>query len=209
MHPSFPFNNQVPNIGAPAQTTAEDPELAMAITASLQSDSAVRPTAPNTHPPSSSTTPSTQNSENGKKKWENYEAGTSSTTTDYHPNTDTNTYSQIVPTAPINAITPSSIPSAPPMPDMVDDDGPIHYPSIDSSSTPINLSETGPCDENEKSNNDSSSCVICLDSPVEGACIPCGHMAGCMICLNEIKAKNWGCPVCRTKIDQVVRLYAV
>lgn len=55
----------------------------------------------------------------------------------------------------------------------------------------------------------SSSCVICLDGPVEGAFIPCGHMAGCMPCLNEIKAKNWDCPVCRGKVDQVLRLYSV
>ncbi|KAL6325365.1 hypothetical protein AAG906_023210 [Vitis piasezkii] len=47
-----------------------------------------------------------------------------------------------------------------------------------------------------------SSCVICLDAPMEGACIPSDHMAGCMSCLNEIKAKKWGCPVCRAKIDQ-------
>lgn len=93
------------------------------------------------------------------------------------------------------------VPSAPPLSDMVDDDGPIHYPSIDSVSAP---SEKG-----KESNNDSSTCVICLDAPVEGACIPCGHMAGCMSCLTEVKGKNWGCPVCRAKIDQVVRLYAV
>nr|XP_043628367.1 putative E3 ubiquitin-protein ligase XBAT35 [Erigeron canadensis] len=55
----------------------------------------------------------------------------------------------------------------------------------------------------------SSLCVICLDAPVEGACIPCGHMAGCMSCLNEIKSKKWDCPACRAKINQVVRLYAV
>jgi hypothetical protein len=27
--------------------------------------------------------------------------------------------------------------------------------------------------------------------------------------LNEVKAKKWGCPVCRAKIDQVIKLYAV
>ncbi|KAF7144481.1 hypothetical protein RHSIM_Rhsim04G0180400 [Rhododendron simsii] len=48
----------------------------------------------------------------------------------------------------------------------------------------------------------SSLCVICLDALVEGACIPCGHMVGCMSCLNEIKGKKWSCPVCRTKITQ-------
>ena len=53
--------------------------------------------------------------------------------------------------------------------------------------------------------------AICIEAPIEGACIPCGHMAGCMACLNEIKAKKGVCPVsvCRGKINQVVRLYAV
>ncbi|KAF9607610.1 hypothetical protein IFM89_037538 [Coptis chinensis] len=31
-----------------------------------------------------------------------------------------------------------------------------------------------------------SSCAICLDAPIEGACIPCGHMPGCMSCLSNI-----------------------
>ncbi|GJY42317.1 ankyrin repeat-containing protein [Tanacetum coccineum] len=61
----------------------------------------------------------------------------------------------------------------------------------------------------EKKDVYSSLCVICLDAPVEGALIPCGHMAGCMSCLTEIKGKKMGCPVCRTNIDQVIRLYVV
>ncbi|KAJ0594779.1 putative transcription factor C2H2 family [Helianthus annuus] len=205
-HSAFPFNNQASIVGPP-QTTPEDPELALAITASLQSSSAVGPTAPNTYhgssssTPSGSTNPTTHNIDNNKKtQCEIEDVGTSSAPIGYHPHSDTNTYSQIVPTAPMNV----DAPSAPPLPDIVDD-GPIHYPSIDS--TDIDLSEKE--NNNNNNNNDSSSCVICLDAPVEGACIPCGHMAGCMTCLNEIKSKNWGCPVCRTKIDQVIRLYAV
>ncbi|KAJ0803125.1 putative transcription factor C2H2 family [Helianthus annuus] len=205
-HSAFPFNNQGSVVGPP-QTTPEDPELALAITASLQSSSAVGPTAPNTYhgssssTPSGSTNPTTHNIDNNKKTQCAIEdVGTSSSPISYHPHSDTNTYSQIVPTAPMNI----DAPSAPPLPDIVDD-GPIHYPSIDS--TDIDLSEKE--NNNNNNNNDSSSCVICLDAPVEGACIPCGHMAGCMTCLNEIKSKNWGCPVCRTKIDQVIRLYAV
>ncbi|XP_044973982.1 probable E3 ubiquitin-protein ligase XBOS34 [Hordeum vulgare subsp. vulgare] len=52
-------------------------------------------------------------------------------------------------------------------------------------------------------------CVICLDAPVEGACIPCGHMAGCMSCLTDIESKKCGCPICRAEINQIIRLYAV
>ncbi|KAI3756702.1 hypothetical protein L1987_56524 [Smallanthus sonchifolius] len=177
MHSAFPFNNQTPN-APPSQTAPEDPELALAISASLHSSSAVGPTAPNTYPACGSTTspgltnPTTHNNDHIiKTKWEIQDVGTSSTPISYHPHSDTNTYSQIVPTAPINIGAPPSVPSAPPLPDMVDD-GPIHYPSIDS--TPVDSSEKG------KNNDESSSCVICLDAPVEGACIPCGHMAGCM-----------------------------
>ncbi|WOL04282.1 putative E3 ubiquitin-protein ligase XBOS34 [Canna indica] len=118
-------------------------------------------------------------------------------------------------------------PSAPPIAEDTFLDGPINYPSIDSS--PIDMimpMEIAPGTaevkdgatssfsklESGKNNAGSSAsgcCVICLDAPVEGACIPCGHMAGCMSCLKEIDAKKWGCPVCRAKIDQVIKLYAV
>lgn len=107
----------------------------------------------------------------------------------------------------------TSNPSAPPIPEGAQD-GPIHYPSIDAS--PIDIStptipepKTAKVGATNDDDGGSSSCIICFDAPVEGACIPCGHMAGCVSCLNEIKAKNWGCPVCRSKIDQVIRLYSV
>lgn len=105
------------------------------------------------------------------------------------------------------------IPSAPPIPIEGLDDGPIQYPSIDFSPIDILVPSLG----NEKvgtksevkNEDDISSCVICWEAPVEGACVPCGHMAGCMACLDEIKIKKGDCPVCRTKITQVIRIYAV
>ncbi|CAN0904689.1 Putative E3 ubiquitin-protein ligase XBAT35 [Linum grandiflorum] len=106
----------------------------------------------------------------------------------------------------------SSVPSAPPIVEEIVEDGPIQYPRIDfepviMASAPM---EESPVKQGEKKEDGGSSvCVICLDAPVEGACVPCGHMAGCMSCLTEIKTKKWGCPVCRTKIDQIIRLYAV
>ncbi|XP_071926603.1 putative E3 ubiquitin-protein ligase XBAT35 [Coffea arabica] len=111
----------------------------------------------------------------------------------------------------VNSV-PASIPSAPPVADSAVDDGPIHYPSIDTSPLDFSSPPVERVDAKLEERTDigaSSSCVICLDAPIEGACIPCGHMTGCMSCLSEIKAKKWGCPVCRAKIDQVVRLYAV
>lgn len=69
------------------------------------------------------------------------------------------------------------------------------------------LTEAAGC----KSTDDGSGgvCVVCWDARAEGACIPCGHLAGCMKCLTEVKLKNWNCPVCRGPIDQVVKVYAV
>ncbi|KAJ4825887.1 hypothetical protein Tsubulata_016105 [Turnera subulata] len=106
----------------------------------------------------------------------------------------------------------SSAPSAPPIPDGGWDEGPIHYPSIDFSPVNLAVSEVGhgASTSNVKDEvENSSSCIICWEAPVEGACIPCGHMAGCMACLTAIKAKKGVCPVCRTEIKQVVKLYAV
>lgn len=111
----------------------------------------------------------------------------------------------------------STVPSAPPLSGEMIDQGPILYPSIDS--TPVEFT-VPPVEKSVRNSSEaeedggstassSSTCVICLDKPVEGACIPCGHMAGCMACLKEIKEKRGECPVCRAKINQVVRLYAV
>ncbi|KAB5557572.1 hypothetical protein DKX38_008481 [Salix brachista] len=106
----------------------------------------------------------------------------------------------------------ASVPSAPPIPDEALDEGPIHYPSIDFSkldlSVPaVELGASVTSDVNE--GGTSSSCIICWEAPVEGACVPCGHMAGCMPCLSEIKATKGVCPVCRSNINQVIRIYAV
>ncbi|KAK8338586.1 hypothetical protein V6Z12_A09G261400 [Gossypium hirsutum] len=85
----------------------------------------------------------------------------------------------------ISAVPPTSIPSAPPATKEVVEDSPIQYQSI------------GPL------------FTICMDAPSEAACGPCGHVAGCMHCLNEIKAKKWGCPVCRAKIQQVIIVFDI
>ncbi|KAM1624360.1 hypothetical protein FF1_022417 [Malus domestica] len=223
--PAFLGNNQPPVAPATAPPAAEDLELAMAISASIQSAMQERPSFPDPHPTYEGSASSSYNgwagaspsndSYNGwgvptaaaapkvsSSKWsgtESSEVGESSQKVEIQ---DTSS----VQTAPTSDI----IPSAPPVADDSLDAAPIHYPSIDFS--PIDIPspslESTPAKVEEKK-GESGSCVICLDAPVEGACIPCGHMAGCMSCLKEIKGKKWGCPVCRAKIDQVIRLYAV
>ncbi|PQQ07451.1 putative E3 ubiquitin-protein ligase XBAT34 isoform X2 [Prunus yedoensis var. nudiflora] len=207
--PGFLANNQPPVVPATAPPPAEDLELTMAINASIQSALQDRPSFPDAHLTYEASASSSDNgcgtssmntgSYNG---WDALiaAAAPNASSSSERPGNESGQKTEIqgissIQTAPTSDI----IPSAPP----VADEEPIHYPSIDFS--PIDM----PSPSVEKGGSDSSSCVICLDAPVEGACIPCGHMAGCMSCLGEIKAKKWGCPVCRAKIDQIVRLYAV
>ncbi|KAL8484606.1 hypothetical protein ACS0TY_027054 [Phlomoides rotata] len=186
MHPIPPFIGQISTSPATAPPASEDEELAMAINASLHE----RPPLVDTYV-GSILDASTSGSMNSFSHEESSISGTSTSKCEVQeagPSGSPANVSSVVQSTPENP----SLPSAP----VVNDDAPIQYPSIDI--TPVDLS-----------NRDDSCCTICLDAPVEGACVPCGHMAGCMSCMNEIKAKNWGCPVCRTKIDQVIRIYAV
>ncbi|KAK4732577.1 hypothetical protein R3W88_025565 [Solanum pinnatisectum] len=224
MHPAFP-SSQIPVVPATAPSTTEDVELAMAINASLQSASQQRPTYHENHPGSGTETSMgwinpvevashdgssfTGASQKASSSGCQVEEASSSGTQVEQVQVPSETFT-VVQSIPENLVT-ASVPTAPPLTDDVIDNGPIHYPSIDSS--PIDLSsvtvQISGAHESKNPDGASSSCVICLDAPVEGACIPCGHMAGCMSCLNEIKGKKWGCPVCRATIDQVIRLYAV
>ncbi|KAK7344046.1 hypothetical protein VNO77_13269 [Canavalia gladiata] len=187
-----------------APPAAEDTELALAISASLQSAIQETPPLPDAQP--------------------NFEASSSSSgmNTDkqgFLGTTNANTSdSELVHEANLGShqnVSEGGLdfnPSAPPIGVGIPTDGPVHYPSIDSSPVdmPSSVGEKLPKEEETNaSGGGSSSCVICLDAPAEGACIPCGHVAGCMSCLNEVKAKKWGCPVCRAKINQVLKLYHV
>jgi len=161
--------------------------------------------------------------------------GTSSNQSSSRPNKSQNNASIVIPQeAPPALSTPTALPvlptsvlptlptpTAPPLAEGIYS-GPIQYPSIDftpvdvtmphtEGDTTVNSARTGENDADTSSsgNTPSGTCVICLDAPVEGACIPCGHMAGCMSCLKDIESKKWGCPICRAKINQIIRLYAV
>ncbi|KAG2789024.1 hypothetical protein JG687_00004569 [Phytophthora cactorum] len=52
-------------------------------------------------------------------------------------------------------------------------------------------------------------CVICFDGPQSAVCVPCGHNAVCMKCAEEILTTTAECPVCRTHIRELIKLYRV
>ena len=198
--PAF-LSNNVAVIPPTAPPTAEDPELAMAIQASIQHAMQERLSFPDASSSISGMnamqgflgTPNS-NSNDSESSHEAVPAGNAQ----YVQNNENVSAGHTTSGVDFN-------PSAPPL------DGPIHYPSIDLS--PVDVSspvvEKLPSEGGKTADGSGSTCVICLDAPAEAACIPCGHVAGCMSCLNEVKTKKWGCPVCRAKIDQIIKLYHV
>lgn len=127
------------------------------------------------------------------------------------PNTSSSSSLPLAPSTPPST-PPSAPPSAPPIP-LDQDGGPIFYPPIDTS--PVVIDDVPPVPSSLPTPNAAATeerggqCVVCWDAKAEAVCIPCGHLAGCMDCLSEIKAKDWGCPVCRAPIQQVIKVYAV
>ncbi|CAI8590040.1 unnamed protein product [Vicia faba] len=50
-------------------------------------------------------------------------------------------------------------------------------------------------------------CCICNETKADSVFYRCGHMCACLKCANELQWKNGKCPICRAKIDDVVRVH--
>ncbi|KAL8140041.1 hypothetical protein V2J09_006062 [Rumex salicifolius] len=206
MHTAFPFNAPATFAPATITTSKDDIDLAMALSASLQS--AMEEGVPVGHTESSSGAMTSSHVASSSVVIPSHidaknDHASSSVSHEIHPQISE-------PSPPSTSASP--IPSAPPPPPLALDDGRIQYPSIELDPEPeaektvtIGSGKSVIIGSEKKGEEQSSSCVVCLDAPVEGACVPCGHMAGCMSCLEEIKEKKWGCPICRSKIDQIIR----
>lgn len=46
-------------------------------------------------------------------------------------------------------------------------------------------------------------CILCFKEEKRLACVPCGHLAICQNCTNDIRV----CPICRRSIEVFVRVY--
>eukprot|EP01083_Nonionella_stella_P252840 870695_1 len=51
-------------------------------------------------------------------------------------------------------------------------------------------------------------CSICLDKPGDHVVVPCGHQCGCKECLIKLKNSGGKCPMCRGRINKVIKVYA-
>ncbi|XP_027935721.1 putative E3 ubiquitin-protein ligase XBAT35 [Vigna unguiculata] len=206
-NPGF-LQNNVPTGPPTAPPAAEDTGLAMAINASLQSAMQERPSFPDTQPNSDASSSNSAVNTGNHSFLGTPNSNTSESELVQQAKTGGNSQHH---QSHVKASGLDFNPSAPPFAGDIPTDGPIQYPSIDLSPVDMASSDVEKLSNGEGTSvsGSGSSCVICLDAPAEGACIPCGHVAGCMSCLNEVKSKKWGCPVCRSKIDQIIKLYHV
>ncbi|XWV25427.1 putative E3 ubiquitin-protein ligase XBAT35-like [Tupanvirus deep ocean] len=62
----------------------------------------------------------------------------------------------------------------------------------------------------ERLKENSSECSLCVEEPADTACVPCGHKNFCRECIeNYLKSyRSNGCPVCRQKIDSLIKIYS-
>ena len=61
----------------------------------------------------------------------------------------------------------------------------------------------------EKEEKEEKECNICMEKQKNCAFVPCGHIASCFDCANEIQNKGQTCPACRAPIQTVLKLYDV
>ena len=52
---------------------------------------------------------------------------------------------------------------------------------------------------------DEDTCIACLDREKTHVLVPCGHQCICEICAPQLK--NGDCPICRKKIEQIIKVY--
>lgn len=50
-------------------------------------------------------------------------------------------------------------------------------------------------------------CCVCMTRSKDAVLTPCGHKAMCVSCGEQLKARGRNCPLCRRRIDGVVRVY--
>lgn len=68
---------------------------------------------------------------------------------------------------------------------------------------------TSPTDSLGSGRKSKRDCVICFESEVVAALVPCGHNLFCMECANRLCDKaDTVCPICHQSISQAIRIYS-
>eukprot|EP00727_Mastigamoeba_balamuthi_P002182 m51a1_g11961 hypothetical protein (367) ;mRNA; f:796648-798256 len=49
--------------------------------------------------------------------------------------------------------------------------------------------------------------IAFTDGDINTVCVPCGHLCCCLECSKLLKPPNAKCPICRTKVDKVIKVF--
>lgn len=61
-------------------------------------------------------------------------------------------------------------------------------------------------EEQMQQKSDEGLCSVCIDKKKTSVLIPCGHCTCCYECAATIQKSNGTCPVCRSRIEKIVKL---
>jgi hypothetical protein len=64
-----------------------------------------------------------------------------------------------------------------------------------------------PVAQNPQPMEDIETCCVCMESQIDAVFVPCGHLKCCMDCATDINTRKGECPLCRTKIQLVVKVF--
>jgi hypothetical protein len=72
----------------------------------------------------------------------------------------------------------------------------------------INKNDKKMLDElNDMSGNSENDCAICMDLIRNSVLRPCNHMITCFECSMLLLNRNDNCPVCRNRIEDVIKIF--
>ncbi|NWH73969.1 MEX3C ligase, partial [Piaya cayana] len=86
---------------------------------------------------------------------------------------------------------------------------PIYVPAFSNGTNSYSSSNGGSTSSSPPELRQKQDCVICFESEVIAALVPCGHNLFCMECANKICEKEMPlCPVCQTAVTQVIQIHS-
>ncbi|NXP56301.1 MEX3C ligase, partial [Heliornis fulica] len=86
---------------------------------------------------------------------------------------------------------------------------PIYIPAFSNGTNSYSSSNGGSTSSSPTEFRQKHDCMICFESEVIAALVPCGHNLFCMECANKICEKEMPlCPVCQTAVTQAIQIHS-
>jgi len=69
------------------------------------------------------------------------------------------------------------------------------------------IDETEIQNQDGNNNNANNECIVCMGEEKDTLFLPCGHYCVCFKCGDEIKKGMKQCPICRSIVQSVTKVY--